>query len=291
MRFMKGLSYTASPAASYGKARIAIIPVPYDGTSTWLKGADKGPQAILEASQKMELYDIETNSEIYKEGIFTDDPVEEKRTPAKMVGAVKKRVEDHIKNGKFSVLIGGEHSVSIGAIQAHAQKFKELSILHLDAHSDFRDKYYGSRYNHGCVMARAKESCKNIVQAGIRSMGSEELKNIDKRNVFFAQEFDKVPVDKIVSKLSKMVYISVDLDVFDPSIMPSTGTPEPGGLLWYDVLKLLKSVIKKRELVGFDVVELCPNRNYKAADFLAALLIYKILSYHGKFYKPGRNKF
>ena len=128
-------------------------------------------------------------------------------------------------------------------------------------------------------MARAKEVCNNIVQVGIRSMGKEEMPNIKKDNVFFAHNLQKDWIEKVVSKLSKKVYLTIDLDVFDPSIMPATGTPEPGGLLWYDVLKLLKAVIKEKELIGFDVVELCPNPNYKAADFLAALLVYKVLSY------------
>jgi agmatinase len=239
----------------------------------------------LEASAKVELYDIETDSEVYKNGIFTDLPVKEKSSPEKMVKSVRNRVKNHLEKGKFSVVIGGEHSVSIGSIQAHAEKFKDMCILHLDAHSDLRDKYCGSRYNHGCAMARAKDVCSNIVQVGIRSMGSEEISNMDKSKVFFAQNLQKNWVDKVVSKLSKKVYISFDLDVFDPSIMPSTGTPEPGGLLWYDVLRLLKKVIEKKDLVGFDVVELCPNKSYKPADFLAALLVYKILSYRGKFYK------
>ncbi len=282
---MKKQNYCAAPEEDYNKSKIVIVPVPYDGTSTWIKGADNGPQAIIEASTKMELYDIETDLEVYNEGIFTDLPVNDNLSPEKMVDSVRKRIKTHLDSGKFTVVIGGEHSVSIGAIKAHAEKFKDISVLQLDAHSDFRDEYYGSRYNHGCVMARAKEVCSNIVQVGIRSMGSEELDNINKENVFFAQNLQNGWVDKVVSKLSKRVYITIDLDVFDPSIMPSTGTPEPGGLLWYDILKLLKKVIEKRELVGFDVVELCPHKDFKAPDFLAALLVYKILSYRGKFYK------
>ena len=270
--------YSPSPEKNYKQAGIVIVPVPYDETSTWIKGADKGPESLLEASAKMELYDIETGREVYEKGIYTDSPVTEKASPEKMVEAVRKRVADHIKNQKFTIVIGGEHSVSIGAIQAQVTG-KDISILHLDAHSDFRDEYFGSKYNHGCVMARAKEVCNNIVQVGIRSMGKEEMPNIKKDNVFFAHNLQKDWIEKVVSKLSKKVYLTIDLDVFDPSIMPATGTPEPGGLLWYDVLKLLKAVIKEKELISFDVVELCPNPNYKAADFLAALLVYKVLSY------------
>jgi len=262
------------------KSRVAIIPVPYDGTSTWGKGADKGPAAIIDASANMELYDIESDSEPYKIGIFTDEPVTENRTPEKMVEAVAKRTGQHLENGKFPVVLGGEHSVSIGAIQAQAKKYKKLSILQLDAHSDLRDEYHGSKYNHACVMARAKELCP-IVQVGIRSMDISEKPRLDKTRTFFAEDiFGKTDwIDTVASLLEGDVYITIDLDVFDPSIMPSTGTPESGGLLWYEVLELLKLVCHNSNVTGFDVVEMCPNPNNKAPDFLAAKLIYKLIGY------------
>jgi agmatinase len=260
-------------------SKVVIIPVPYDETSTWIKGADKGPKAIIEASANMELYDIETDSEVYKKGIFTDSPVKEKSSPEKMVEAVRKRVESHLKNNKMTVVLGGEHSVSIGAVQAYAKYCKNLSVLQLDAHSDLRHEYLGSKYNHACAMSRIKELCP-IVQVGIRSMDIAEKKYLNRENVFFAEQIynKKDWIERAVSKLSKNVYITIDLDVFDPAIMPSTGTPEPGGLFWYHVLDLLKAVIRQRNVVGFDVVELCPA-NEKSSDFLAAKLIYKILSY------------
>lgn len=260
-------------------SKIVILPVPFDKTSTWIKGADKGPEAILMASANMELYDIETDSEVFMKGIFTDKPILSD-TPDDMVKQVYNRVMGYINEGKFSIVLGGEHSVSIGTIKAHSNKHKNLGILQLDAHSDLRNEYEGSKYNHACVMARAKENAK-IFQVGIRSMDSSELKNMDKKDVMFAHDIqnNKDWITKVVSKLPDKVYITIDLDVFDPSIMPSTGTPEPGGLLWYDVLDLLKQVIKQKEVIGCDVVELCPNENNKAPDFLAAKLIYKILSY------------
>lgn len=259
---------------------IVILPVPYDGTSTWIKGADKGPDAIIEASMNMELYDIDTGTSVCEKGIFTDAPVKEDSSPDAMVRAVRKRAEDHLKKDKFVVVIGGEHSVSIGTIQAHQSHHKDISVLQLDAHSDLRQEYEGSIYNHACVMARAKELCP-IVQVGIRSMDAEEREFIDKDNVFFAKDIhDKKDwIEKAVSLLKDKVYITIDLDVFDPSVMPSTGTPEPGGLLWYDVLSLIKAIIDKKKVIGFDVVELCPSENNKAPDFLAAKLIYHILSY------------
>ena len=261
-------------------AKTVIVPVPYDGTSTWIKGADKGPDAIISASMNMELYDIETDSEVYKTGIFTDKPVTQKSSPERMVAAVKKRVETYLALDKFVVLLGGEHSVSIGSIKAHAENHKNMSVLQLDAHSDLRYEYHGSKCNHACVMARAAEICP-IVQVGIRSMDISEKKFMNKKNVFFAEDIHNRTdwIKKAVSKLTENVYLTIDLDVFDPSIMPSTGTPEPGGLLWYDVLALLKAVCLKKNVVGFDVVELCPNDREKSSDFLTAKLIYKLLTY------------
>jgi agmatinase len=259
---------------------IVVLPVPYDGTSTWIKGADKGPEAILEASANMELYDIETESEVYKQGIFTARPVKEKKSPERMVAAVKAEVKKYLDANKFVVTLGGEHSVSVGAIQAYAEKFNDLCVLQLDAHSDMRDSYEGSKFNHACAMARAKEVAP-VIQVGIRSMDVDERPNIDPKRVFFADIMrqDKSWPDKVLSILSPNVYITIDLDVFDPSIMPSTGTPEPGGLGWYEVLDLLQRVEEKFNIVGFDVVELCPNESERASDFLASKLIYKILTY------------
>jgi len=259
---------------------IVIIPVPYDGTSTWIKGADKGPDAIIEASANMELYDIETDSEVYKKGIFTDSPVHDLSFPEEVVETLESIVRYHIEDEKFVVLIGGEHSISIGSVKAHAQNHKDLTVLQLDAHSDLRDEYNGSKYSHACVMARIAELCP-FLQVGIRSMDFSEKERMDKKRVFLAKDIlnDKNWIKNIISKLSKTTYITIDLDVFDPSIMPSTGTPEPGGLSWYEVLSLLKAVSENTNIVGFDVVELCPDNRNKAPNFLAAKLIYKLLSY------------
>ncbi|MBC8468532.1 MAG: agmatinase [Planctomycetes bacterium] len=261
-------------------AEIVIVPVAYDGTSTWIKGADKGPAAMIEASVNMELYDIETDSEVYKKGIFTEETTGGDITTNEMIDAVHGIARYYLENNKFVVVIGGEHSVSIGSIKAHARHFENLTVLQLDAHTDLREEYNGSRNNHACVMARTKELCP-IVQVGIRSMDSSEKEAMDKASVFFAKDiYNKTDwIKNVISKLSENVYITIDLDVFDPSIMPSTGTPEPGGLLWYDVLELLKTVSDKKNLVGFDVVELCPNSRNTAPDFMAAKLIYKLLSY------------
>lgn len=265
----------------YKKAKIVVLPAPFDATSTWIKGADKGPAALLEASANMETYDIETNSEVYTQGIFTDEPIKEKKSPEKMTAELKSRVLKHIANKKYVVTIGGEHSVSAGAIAAHAESFENISIIQFDAHADLRDEYHGSKYNHACVMARAREIGK-VVQVGIRSAAVEEgplIQNAD--NVFLAHKIysNNNWFDKCLSKLTKNVYLTIDLDVFDPAIMPGTGTPEPGGLGWYQTLDFLKRLITEKNVVGFDVVELCPNPANKSSDFLAAKLVYKLLTY------------
>lgn len=261
-------------------AKIVILPVPYDGTSTWGKGADKGPEAIIEASTNMELYDIETNSEVYRRNIFTAEPVIEKGAPEKMVKKVELAASELLSQNKFIVTLGGEHSITAGVVSAYAGKFKNLSVLQLDAHSDLRPEYQSSKYSHASVMSRVRELC-SIVQVGVRSMDISEKPFIDKRRAFFAENiYNKTDwVNKAISKLTDEVYITIDLDVFDPGILPATGTPEPGGLGWYQVLDFLKKVVNKREIVGFDVVELCPNKNDRSSDFLAAKLIYKLLSY------------
>ena len=269
--------------STLNQAQVVILPVPYDATSTWIKGADKGPAAIIEASTHMELYDIETDSQVYRKGIYTAEPVDGEVRPDDMVEAVRERVEHYIQDGKFVVVIGGEHSVSIGSVMAHLAKDADITVLQLDAHSDLRDQYEGSKYNHACVMARIKEHCP-IVQVGIRSMDYSETAALDRNRVFFAESIrrDKDWVKKVISRLSDRVYITIDIDVFDPSVVPSTGTPEPGGLLWYDILVLLKAVFDDKEVIGLDVVELCPDERNKAPDFLAAKLIYKLLSYKFK---------
>jgi agmatinase len=272
--------YIPEQYSNLDNSRIVIIPVAYDGTSTWVRGASKGPEAIIDASANLELYDIETDSQVYTQGIFTEHKIEAEATVAQIIDAVFETVHYHLQKDRFPIVVGGEHSVSIGAVKACAAHYEDLTVLQLDAHVDLRDEYQGSKYNHACVMARVKEICP-IVQVGIRSMDVSEKDSLNKNNVFFADDiYDKKDwIEKVTDRLSENVYVTIDLDVFDPSIMPSTGTPEPGGLLWYDVLLLLKTLCDKRNVVGFDVVELCPNIHNKSPDFLAAKLIYKFLSY------------
>jgi agmatinase len=259
---------------------VVVLPIPYDGTSTWVKGSDKGPEALLEASANMELYDIETNSEPYRIGIHTAAPVTSNSSPEALVEESKKRAIEILDKDKFLVTIGGEHSVSIGIIQAYAEKFEKLSVIQIDAHADLREQYEGSPNNHACVMARAKELCP-IVQIGIRSMDVEENKNLNHSRVFWGHQISHNDswMEEAIDMLTENVYLTIDLDGLDPSILPSTGTPEPGGLLWYQTLKFLKKLTDRKKLVGFDVVELCPNPSEKSSDFVAAKLVYKILAY------------
>ena len=267
--------------SAYDSSPIVILPVPFDATSTWIKGADMGPDAILEASANMELYDIETDSEVYLKGIHTAEPVLEKSSPEALAVKVYASVSEFLDDGKFIVTLGGEHSVTIGAVQAYAEKIHGLCVLQIDAHTDLRQEYEGSRFNHACVMARVREWCP-VVQVGIRSMDVVEKPFINRDRIFFAKDIvggNQRWIDDVVEKLDYHVYVTIDLDGFDPSIMPATGTPEPGGLGYYDVINLMRKLIVKKKLVGFDVVELCPIENNKASDFLASKLIYQILSY------------
>ncbi|MBD1261564.1 agmatinase [Maribacter polysiphoniae] len=261
-------------------AKVVLIPVPYDGTSTWGKGADKGPEAFLDASENMELYDIETDSEVYKQGIHLTSPVTENDSPESMVDAVHKVTKEYIKRNKFVTLFGGEHSISIGSIRAFNECFDNLTVLHIDAHADLRESYDGTPCNHACAVHEASQST-NLVQIGIRSMDAIEKTFMDEEKTFFAHDMvnDEYWMDKVVDLMTDNVFITFDLDAFDPSILPSTGTPEPGGLFWYETLDFLKQVYKEKNVVGFDIVELCPNAHDKSSDFLAAKLYYKMLSY------------
>jgi agmatinase len=264
----------------YAGSEIIILPVPYDETSTWMKGSDMGPEAILEASVNLEFYDVETSSEAHLKGIHTVDPILAKGSPEKLVNEVYDRTLKLLSEDKFPVIIGGNHTVPIGAFRAFSERFENLSILQLDAHGDLRQTYEGSEFNHACAMARAREYAP-IVQVGLRSMSAEELPYATKDRIFYAHElyYDKKLYRKAIDKLTANVYITIDLDVFDPSLMPSTGTPEPGGPDYFELMHFLRDVIRERNVVGFDVVELCPSQLNKAPDFIAAKIIYQLLSY------------
>lgn len=280
MKSTKNYAGIADEFAQLETAKVVLIPVPYDGTSTWGKGADKGPETFLEASENMELYDIETESEVYRQGIHLTEAITENTSPEAMVNAVHRTTKEYIKRNKFVTLFGGEHSISIGSIRAFNECFDNLTVLHIDAHADLRESYDGTAYNHACAVHEASQNT-NLVQVGIRSMDAIEKTFMDAEKTFFAHDMvtDEYWMDKVIEAMSDTVFITFDLDALDPSILPSTGTPEPGGLLWYETLDFLKQVFEEKNVVGFDIVELCPNKVDKSSDFLAAKLYYKMLSY------------
>jgi agmatinase len=266
----------------YEEAFYAVLPVPYDQTSTWLRGAEKGPEALIEASTHLELYDLETDSEPYLAGIYTDAPLLCEQTPDLLFTQVYARAQALLNDGKFLVTIGGNHCVPIGSSKACCERIQgPVSVLQIDAHSDMRESYEGNAYNHACAMARMKEWAAPV-GVGIRSMDRSELENAKAGKIFSAHYLRHNPgwIQAVVDCLEEHVYLTIDLDGLDPSIMPATGTPEPGGLLWYETLDLLEAVIQNKTLIGFDVVELCPGENTFPSHFLAAKLVYKIMALH-----------
>lgn len=271
--------------SNFKRSKAVIIPVPYDKTTTYIHGTSKGPAAIIDASRYMERFDDELNQETFKIGIHTVDALNvENSSSEEMVSAVSAQVSELLKANKFPVVLGGEHSVSVGSVKAFKDVYPNLSVLHLDAHNDLRDELFGSKLNHGCVARRISELCP-VVQVGTRSMSKEEKDFLataaGRVKTFSVYDILESPMWKeaVASSLTDTVYISIDLDVFDPALVPATGTPEPGGIGWYEVLDLLKDIAKSRKVVGFDVVELCPMPGNVAPDFLAAKLIYRLLGY------------
>lgn len=261
-------------------ANIYLKSIPYDGTSTWGKGADKGFNAFLDASENMELYDIETLSEVYKHGIHILSESPKYKSPKEMFQDVYGSTQKLLKKNKFLTFFGGEHSISIGIIKAYYEHYKNLTILQIDAHTDLRPSYMGTPYNHACAVYDASKNC-NLVQVGIRSMDRSEETHLNKDKCFFAHEMHNSThwIQESMNQMTDQVYITFDLDAFDPSIMPATGTPEPGGLDWYTTIQYLKKVFSEKEVVGFDIVELAPIPGNKAPQFLVAKLYYKMLTY------------
>ena len=273
--------------ASYERSEILLQSVPYDGTSTWGKGADKAWDAFLEAAENMEIYDIETDSEVYKQGIHILPQISENESPEKVFAAVYAKSKELIQSGKFLTFFGGEHSISIGIIKAFYEQYKDITIVQFDAHADLRPEYLGSKYNHACALNDASQHT-NLLQIGIRSMDSVEKPFLDKHKCFFAQHIhhQKNWMEEVLLQCSDKVYITIDLDVFDPSIMPSTGTPEPGGLNYTQVLDMLRLLFMHRDVMGFDIVELAPIPGLRAPNFLTAKLYYQMLSF--KFHDYGK---
>ena len=277
-----GPTFAAIPAdrADHATARIAVLPVPYDGTATWHRGAARGAEAIIEASHHMELFDEALRVTPAALGIATEPPVDVTGGPKDVLNRVRVQVGDILARGAFPVVLGGEHSVTVGAVRACARESTGLSVLVLDAHADLRDEYEWEPLSHACTVARIRETVSSTVQVGVRSMSSTEAERIrdDKIQVVMAPEArGRRDWDDVLMHLKANVYVSIDVDVFDPSIVPHTGTPEPGGLDWYDVVSLLEAVFKSRNIVGCDVVELAPVDGGHASDFTCARLAYRMM--------------
>jgi len=267
--------------SGYANSKVVILPFPYEKTTCYIKGTEKGPSAIIQASKEMELYDEELGN-VFEVGICTLKELKVDKKPEEMAGIINNNIKNFLKDDKFVVALGGEHSITSGIVKAHKEKYGGISVLQIDAHADLKEEFEGTRYSHACAMKRTMEICP-VVQVGIRSLSFEEAEFIKqkKMKIFWAKDIvdnDKW-FDDAISQLSRDVYITIDLDAFDPSIMPSVGTPEPGGFGYYQVLRFLKKVCEKKNVVGFDVVELCPNENNVSPDFTAARLVYKLIGY------------
>ncbi len=262
-----------------------VIPVPYDLTSSYRPGSRRGPSAILDASAYVELYDEELRKETWRAGISTRNEVEvDVRGPRYMIEKIHDETASVLAEGKIPVILGGEHSITIGAVRAMKERFPALSVLQLDAHADLRDSYQSSSYSHACVARRILDLSCPLVQLGVRSMSGEEALFLNERkgdilSLSVAETTSVGLVERLCERLTDDLYVSIDLDVFDPSVIPATGTPEPGGLSWKDVTELLRDISKVRRIRGFDVVELCPVPGQPASDFTAAKLVYRFMGY------------
>lgn len=271
------------PICDLDTARVVVIPVPYDSTTEYRAAGRSGPQAIIDASIDLELFDIELERELHWMGIHTLTELQPSMVgPEHQIGRVRQAANGVLDMGKIPVMLGGEHSLTLGMVQALHERVPDLTVLQFDAHTDLRDEYLGTKYSHGCVMRRVLELCP-IVQVGIRSMSQDEHRLLVERKMhpFYAHDLkvDEKTLELIISGLGPNVYITIDLDVLDPSVMASVGTPEPGGLTYYQLLTILRAVTRRRKVLGFDLVELCPREGPYACAFTAAKLAYKLMGY------------
>jgi agmatinase len=271
--------------SSFDSARIVVLPVSYEGTVSYGTGTGAGAMAIVDASRNMELYEEETDSEVYKIGIHTQKEFLPRSTPDAMMSALYAHTKDLVQSGKFVCMLGGEHSVSGPVIKAHAEHYHDMSVLQIDAHADLRDEYDGTPHSHASIMARVVKDMRiPSVQVGIRSISAEEARSLDSglpTKIFWAKDIVGRThwIDEAVNSLTENVYLTIDIDGLDPSIVPTTGTPEPGGLGWYETLTLIRKLAEKKRIIGMDLVEYSYFENYDSPAFLCAKLVYKSLAY------------
>jgi len=265
-----------------------IVPVPYEKTTTYRKGTAQGPRALLDASTQVELFDEEMRVEPLHRGVLTLDPVDCEEMPDVLAGELEKLCLPHMQAGRLVGCLGGEHSVSLGPIRAAVRAHGSIGILQVDAHPDLRESYEGTRFGHGCVMRRALdlEGVASLVAVGLRAVSDEDdavIEGDGRIHAMYAYDLAARArndwIREAIEALPERVYVTFDLDGFDPSIVPGTGTPEPGGLGWWDALALLRAVFTQRSVVGFDVVELLPEPPSCVSDFAAARLVFKMLAY------------
>lgn len=271
------------PHTDLARARAVLVPVPYDRTASYGKGAAEGPAALIEASNYLELYDEELGSETYTFGIHTAPPVgDNSLTPEELTRQVDDAVAGFLEQEKLVVTVGGEHSVTVGALMAHQRRFPNLTVIQLDAHADLRNAYEGSKYSHACVMRRARELFPTV-SLGIRSLSQEEADYLAAHPAPLIGAARMAEggewLEEALEAAGEEVYVTVDLDFFDPALVPATGTPEPGGPDWYAAMTFLRALSLRSRIVGFDVVELAPLKGQPSSDFLAAKLLYRLLGY------------
>ncbi|MDE1855330.1 MAG: agmatinase [Candidatus Micrarchaeota archaeon] len=267
---------------SYESAKVVVLPVPYDSTVTYKAGTREGPQAIINASRNIELYSYEIGGDPSKVGIYTLQSMEpDMSSPENMVAGVKKEVGMILDDGKIPLVLGGEHTLTIGALQALKARNSDISIIHFDAHSDTRQELFGAKYMHATVISRAMELYPDILQLGVRSIDAEYASRLDRDRVMFIDDVKRLGTDELVSRIlsstKEKIYLTFDFDVLDPAEMPSVGTPEPNGMRFGDVLSIMKGIGSEKKLCGIDFVEFCPIPYLHAPDFLAAKLIYLTL--------------
>ncbi len=274
---------TTPTTTDFEHARVVILPVPLDRTTSYVPGTRNGPHEILVASSHMELWDEETETDVHSIGVFTLPEMEFPfATMDEVIREIRRVATEIVSRDKFPVVLGGEHSITAPVVAALASKYRSLSVLQIDAHADLRESYMGTPHNHACAMRRVLEYARTT-QVGVRSLSPEEAAAVPTLPTEIFYDYNmrrhKDWIERVVESLGETVYITIDCDGFDPAIMPAVGTPEPGGLTWYEALALLRRVIESRRVVGCDIVELCPLPGNVAPNFLCAKLIYKILSY------------
>jgi agmatinase len=271
--------------SSFDASRVLVLPVSYEGTVSFGTGTGAGAMAIVDASRNMELYEEETDTEVYKLGIHTLEEFQPLETPEAMMNALYDLTRELLSTGKFLCMLGAEHSVSAPVIRAHAEKFHNLSVLQIDAHADLRDEYDGTPHSHASIMARVVKDLRiPSVQVGIRSISADEARALDENlptKIFWAKDIVGRTdwIDDAIDNLTENVYLTIDIDGLDPSLVPTTGTPEPGGLGWYETLYLIRRLAEKRRIIGMDLVEFSKAENSDAPAFLCAKLVYKSLAY------------